>query len=73
MPRAKDCLFSSATVELTRGQRWNLRDTFSLGPELLVGQWSDFDSSVHPCESVHGKHAAAAAAPPDADGVLTSQ
>ena len=39
--------------ELARGQRWNFRDSFSLIAELLVGQWSDFDDSTHPCNWVH--------------------
>ncbi|WP_441253483.1 hypothetical protein [Bradyrhizobium sp. 613_E4_N2_2] len=39
--------------ELARGQRWNFRDSFSLVAELLVGQWSDFASSSHPCDWVH--------------------
>jgi hypothetical protein len=50
--------------ELARGQRWNFRDAFSLVAELLVGQWSDFESSIHPCEWVHRKHSEATALPP---------
>jgi len=43
--------------ELARGQRWNFRDTFSLAAELIVGQWSDFDSCGSPCEWIHLQHA----------------
>jgi hypothetical protein len=42
--------------ELARGQRWNFRDAFSLVAELIVGQWSDFESCRSPCEWVHLQH-----------------
>lgn len=56
--------------ELARGQRWNFRDAFSLVAELLVGQWSDFEPAVHPCQWVHDNYVAAAASPADASSVL---
>lgn len=56
--------------ELARGQRWNFRDAFSLVVELLVGQWSDFEPAVHPCQWVHDNHVAAAGNPADASSVL---
>lgn len=56
--------------ELARGQRWNFRDAFSLVAELLVGQWSDFEPSNHPCEWVHRKCSEATAVPPDPGSVL---
>jgi len=39
--------------ELATGQRWSFRDAFSLTAELIVGQWSDFDSYPDPCSWVH--------------------
>lgn len=39
--------------ELYTGQRWNFRNMFSLVAETMVGQWSDFESSPHPCDWVH--------------------
>src|SRR5205814_6452254 len=39
--------------ELSNGQRWNFRDTFSLTAELMIGQWSDFGAAEHPCTWVH--------------------
>lgn len=57
--------------ELARGQRWNFRDAFSLVAELLVGQWSDFEPAVHPCDWVHRTHASANATPPDPASVLS--
>ncbi len=56
--------------ELARGQRWNFRDAFSLVAELLVGQWSDFEPSTHPCDWVHRKCAEATTVPPVASSVL---
>jgi hypothetical protein len=43
--------------ELATGQRWNFRDAFSLVAELMVGEWDDFESNIHPCKWVHD-HAA---------------
>lgn len=57
--------------ELARGQRWNFRDAFSLVAELLVGQWSDFGTALHPCEWVHQNHAAATANPSDGSSALS--
>ncbi len=42
-------------TELATAQRWNFRDLFSLGAELLVGEWPDFDGFDHPCQWVHSK------------------
>jgi hypothetical protein len=39
--------------ELATGQRWSFRDAFSLTAELIVGQWSDYNPSSHPCDWVH--------------------
>jgi hypothetical protein len=50
--------------QFARGQRWNFRDAFSLIAELVVGQWSDFGSSSHPCAWVHLANAAAGRNPP---------
>ncbi len=57
--------------ELARGQRWNFRDAFSLIAELVVGQWSDFADTVHPCEWVHQNVAAARHAVPDSQAILS--
>jgi hypothetical protein len=57
--------------ELARGQRWNFRDAFSLVAELLVGQWSDFEPAVHPCQWVHENYAGATASPANARSVLS--
>jgi hypothetical protein len=57
--------------ELARGQRWNFRDAFSLIAELVVGQWSDFESLAQPCQWVH-RHVAAIRTPaPIAQSVLS--
>lgn len=39
--------------ELANGQRWNFRDAFSLTAQVIVGQWSDFDTEASPCSWVH--------------------
>ena len=57
--------------ELARGQRWNFRDAFSLIAELVVGQWSDFNGSVQPCEWVHQKVAAIKGTPPDTEAIAS--
>ncbi len=57
--------------ELARGQRWNFRDAFSLVAELLVGQWSDFEPSTHPCQWVHQHFATTGATAGEARSVLT--
>jgi hypothetical protein len=38
--------------------------------ELLVGQWSDFGDSTHPCEWVHRHAAGVASTPPQVQSVL---
>jgi hypothetical protein len=50
--------------ELASGQRWNFRDLFSLTAELIVGQWSDFEGSNHPCAWVHKNAQLASVSPP---------
>jgi hypothetical protein len=57
--------------ELARGQRWNFRDAFSLAAELLVGQWSDFEPSTHPCQWVHQHQAATGTSATDAQSILS--
>lgn len=56
--------------ELARGQRWNFRNAYSLVAELVVGQWSDFPDSSHPCEWIHRKTTAAAGAQPEPCSVV---
>jgi len=41
--------------ELYTGQRWNFRDAFSLVAETVIGQWSNFEGSTHPCDWVHAQ------------------
>jgi hypothetical protein len=57
--------------ELARGQRWNFRDAFSLVAELLVGQWSDFEPLLHPCDWVHSMLDPATVTPLDPGSVLS--
>lgn len=51
----KSCLNILRRSELYTGQRWNFRDAFSLVAETVVGQWSDFGGSSHPCDWVHAQ------------------
>lgn len=41
--------------ELATGQRWNFRNTFSLAANVIVGEWGDFGTAVHPCKWVHDR------------------
>jgi hypothetical protein len=51
----KACLDILRRSELYTGQRWNFRDAFSLVAETVIGQWSDFGESNHPCDWVHSQ------------------
>src|SRR5581483_9551946 len=56
--------------ELATGQRWSFRDAFSLTAELIVGQWSDYDSFAHPCRWVHDLVRKSQSAQGDAQGAM---
>jgi len=58
--------------ELTTRQRWNFRNVFTLIVDLVVGEWSDFDSAHHPCEWVHETRARATAGR-DAEALLAAE
>jgi hypothetical protein len=57
--------------ELATGQRWNFRDLFSLAAELIVGQWTDFEPSDHPCSWVHKNAQLASISPSGVSPVLS--